>query len=742
MSKTVSIEEPFQLSSYTSSYRGKQKSTGSEHVFVNSVSSRSKEGLVTVTAQADGVHLVDTSSLHSVISHTLGPSTSFSCPAATLGVEGEYTTYAVVEASPDLVDQEEGGRIVWRWRDSLSPVSSEKQRDTRVIVPASERIHGLYTTSNPSRILAATQAGRILVLDSSSLEEKGSLSLAMDIHRVFLFQSSECSFACKPSLTTLVTASFDGSGFLNVHVVSLDSNDQLSQSAQFTLSHKGKAISDISCSSSGCFTVLCKDGSWGSYALSTAQLRPLARPFKLAILSPETISITALTSSHVLLAALPPDASPSVAHIQIWDLQYSVLLSSHSLPLPSVFSSSLPGLKLIPARGQAILSLSTPNSVSSLFVIPYSIPPQSTLAVAISKGASTKPWIQSGAPEQRESESKSKGEVERERVVASIKSAMASGKVSVAEGAFGAWLKETEEPSLDYNFVKELLEVVLSSVGKNTPPHAPQIVKTLLDRGRSEWASIGASFSSVVDLPESDIIHTLITLVKLHRQQAAPGDAMQVDGASATDLPSLSSFLSLCVTYPNATSKGIVLGLKKWVRDPEDAASIAQVLESWMRSLGQQRKANGEVGLLPSNKDLEKNEHGVWVIAADKKVKKGKDAKKALPPLPKVVSFLQSFMDACFLQLLQHSPSHKLLQQLQAHLLEEASFSDVLEQLRGSLEPFAVGHQKTLKEAAIPEKEKERQRQKGDWRQRRNGAPAVVGAVGTIGVYQVEELVL
>ncbi|TEB23786.1 hypothetical protein FA13DRAFT_1797815 [Coprinellus micaceus] len=645
MSKTVSIEEPFQLSSYTSSYRGKQKSTGSEHVFVNSVSSRSKEGLVTVTAQADGVHLVDTSSLHSVISHTLGPSTSFSCPAATLGVEGEYTTYAVVEASPDLADQEEGGRIVWRWRDSLSSVSSEKQRDTRVIF---------------LRLLHRAVQGRLM----------------------------------------------------------------------------------------------------GSYALSTSQLRPLARPFKLANLSPETVSITALTSSHVLLAALPPGASPSVAHIQIWDLQYSVLLSSHSLPLPSAFSSSLPGLKLIPARGQAILSLSTPNGVSSLFVIPYSTPPQSTLAVAISKGASTKPWIQSDTPEQRKSESKSKAEVERERVVASIKSAMASGKVSVAEGAFGAWLKETEESLMDYNFVKELLEVVLPSVGKNTPPHAPQIVQTLLDRRgivssamvdggllkrlreRSEWASIEASFSSVVDLPESDIIHTLITLVKLRRQQAEPGDAMQVDSASATDLPSLSSFLSLCVAYPNATSKGVVLGLKKWVRDPEDAASIAQVLESWMRALGQQRKANGEVGLLPSNKDLEKNEHGVWVITADKKVKKGKDAKKALPPLPKVVSFLQSFMDACFLQLLQHSPSHKLLQQLQAHLLEEASFSDVLEQLRGSLEPFAVGHQKTLKEAAIPEREKERQRQKGDWRQRRNGAPAVVGAVGTIGVYQVEELVL
>jgi len=107
-----------------------------------------------------------------------------------------------------------------------------------------------------------------------------------------------------------------------------------------------------------------------------------------------------------------------------------------------------------------------------------------------------------------------------------------------------------------------------------------------------------------------------------------------------------------------------------------------------------------------------------------------------------IIDFLQSFMDACFLQLLQHPPSHKLLQSLQAHITEEATFSDLLEQLRGPLEPFAVGHQKAVREAAIPEKEKERQKQKGDWRQRRAGAPSVIGAVGAIGVYQVEELVL
>lgn len=115
---------------------------------------------------------------------------------------------------------------------------------------------------------------------------------------------------------------------------------------------------------------------------------------------------------------------------------------------------------------------------------------------------------------------------------------------------------------------------------------------------------------------------------------------MQVDNVAA-DIPSLQTYLSLCTTYPSATSKGIVLGLKKWVRDPEDAVAIAQVLESWIWTLVQQRKAGGELGLLPSNKDLEKNEHGVWVFNEERRAKRGKESKKSLPPLPKVCSPFQ-----------------------------------------------------------------------------------------------------
>lgn len=69
MSKNVLIDEPFQLSNYTSSYRGKQKAAVPEHIFARSIKTSSsksknvKEGLVTVAAQADGIHLVDVGGL-------------------------------------------------------------------------------------------------------------------------------------------------------------------------------------------------------------------------------------------------------------------------------------------------------------------------------------------------------------------------------------------------------------------------------------------------------------------------------------------------------------------------------------------------------------------------------------------------------------------------------------------------------------------------------------------------------
>jgi hypothetical protein len=58
------------------------------------------------------------------------------------------------------------------------------------------------------------------------------------------------------------------------------------------------------------------------------------------------------------------------------------------------------------------------------------------------------------------------------------------------------------------------------------------------------------------------------------------------------------------------------------------------------------------------------------------------------------------------------------------------------ESLRGFLEPFAIAQERRIKESMVPEKEKEKERQKIDWRQRRKRFD------GDVGVYQLEELVL
>jgi hypothetical protein len=69
------------------------------------------------------------STLHPVASHTLGPSTTFSCPAVTQntvqGGDNIFTTYAAVEGSSDL-STEDSGRTIWMWRENLSSSLAER----------------------------------------------------------------------------------------------------------------------------------------------------------------------------------------------------------------------------------------------------------------------------------------------------------------------------------------------------------------------------------------------------------------------------------------------------------------------------------------------------------------------------------------------------------------------------------------------------------------------------------------
>ncbi len=77
--------------------------------------------------------------LHPEVSHTLGPSVTFSCHAVTRTTQNEdvrtCTTYAVLESGPDI-SAEARGRTVWIWDERLSGnlVAAEAQKSKRSVV--------------------------------------------------------------------------------------------------------------------------------------------------------------------------------------------------------------------------------------------------------------------------------------------------------------------------------------------------------------------------------------------------------------------------------------------------------------------------------------------------------------------------------------------------------------------------------------------------------------------------------
>lgn len=267
--------------------------------------------------------------------------------------------------------------------------------------------------------------------------------------------------------------------------------------------------------------------------------------------------------------------------------------------------------------------------------------------------------------------------------------------------------------------------------------------------------SMELAFETVLDLSESEVVESLLAVVRRHRSTkpvtATTGDdAMEVDppAAASNSVTTLPVFLNLVASYP--TSRGpLLLAFRKYLQDAEDLTAIIQVLDSWVM-----KRIHEEAKLLPAKKDIKKTEQGVWVVVGRKSDKK---KKTHIPCLEKVslltrfqsallthilsfqiVGLLQVILDSSFLSLLQHPPAHKLLRKIQNQLNPEISFGALAENLRGPLEPFVIAQEKTLKESLVPAQERERERQKGDWRQRRKNINAAVD----IGLYKLEELVL
>lgn len=130
------------------------------------------------------------------------------------------------------------------------------------------------------------------------------------------------------------------------------------------------------------------------------------------------------------------------------------------------------------------------------------------------------------------------------------------------------------------------------------------------------------ALKTVMDISEGDVMALLHTSAAAARQRKPDEDAMRVDAASDSSMPSLQSVLSLCVTY-TMSAPALRLAIRQHLRDAAELTVILQVLNEWINTWCAE-----DVPLLP--KRTKKDLHGALVPVLEEK------QKGALPPLDKV----------------------------------------------------------------------------------------------------------
>jgi hypothetical protein len=94
--------------------------------------------------------------------------------------------------------------------------------------------------------------------------------------------------------------------------------------------------------------------------------------------------------------------------------------------------------------------------------------------------------------------------------------------------------------------------------------------------------SIQLALEHVLDIPESDVISTLKSVISHHRDGrtvSSSGDSMRVD-SGCVDIPALPTFLSSCVGYTTSPA-ALRLAIHEHLRDGDDLICVLEVMEGW-----------------------------------------------------------------------------------------------------------------------------------------------------------------
>jgi hypothetical protein len=165
---------------------------------------------------------------------------------------------------------------------------------------------------------------------------------------------------------------------------------------------------------------------------------------------PDEVATVALSSSHVLLAGITNSASPEIT-VLLWDMRYSVLLASQSMSIPTTMpytpkqggarlelvlaTASHVALVLSPVSSTTIMKPSK-EVKSSVYLIPFSVPSSSTIALAMGRAPATQAWTTTS------STTKPKIDKQQASVVTAMRTAMEQNRPQAADTAFFDWVEE------------------------------------------------------------------------------------------------------------------------------------------------------------------------------------------------------------------------------------------------------------------------------------------------------------
>lgn len=218
------------------------------------------------------------------------------------------------------------------------------------------------------------------------------------------------------------------------------------------------------------------------------------------------VSLQALDSSLVLLAAVP-SASPTEIIVMLWDLQYSVLLTSNTFSIPATLSRSpTQGISIHLVRStssQVIVSLSPKLPLtetksqyrSSVLVIPINAPTTSNIANAMGKMTDALKWISKSDAIPSNAAALSTLDPSRRGLLGKMRAAMNQNQPHVADDLFFQWFKQQQKRYADGNeplqdsssilgheFVKQVIRIVLQPGKAAGGPYSPKVMLHLLEQ--------------------------------------------------------------------------------------------------------------------------------------------------------------------------------------------------------------------------------------------------------------------